>query len=262
MMAATTASAGWWRFAIVGLAGGLLSGLFGVGGGIVMVPLLVLVAGLDQRRAAAASLLAIVPTAAVGATTYALAGNLHLKVAVIVAAGAAAGGWIGARLLRIIPIKTLTLVFGAFMVAIAVFLVVYTPERAAHGLTGPAQIAGLAALGLAMGCASGLFGIGGGVIAVPALMGIFGLSDLTARGTSLAIIIPAALTGTITNLRVPGLVAVRQALTTGIVAMAASWAGSWTAMKLPSRLGNTLFAVLVIASAAQLVIRTVRRRSR
>ncbi len=67
--------------------GGLLAGMFGVGGGILMVPLLMLWAHMDQRRAAATSLVAIVPTAIAGATTYGIAGEIDLIAALLVGAG-------------------------------------------------------------------------------------------------------------------------------------------------------------------------------
>ena len=63
---------------MIGLVGGLLSGAFGVGGGILMVPLLITFAGMDQRRASAASLAAIVPTAVVGSITYLANGEVDL----------------------------------------------------------------------------------------------------------------------------------------------------------------------------------------
>ena len=63
-----------------GAMGGLLAGMFGVGGGILMVPLLMLWARMDQRQAAATSLVAIVPTAIAGATTYGIAGEIDLVV--------------------------------------------------------------------------------------------------------------------------------------------------------------------------------------
>ncbi|MDR2379062.1 MAG: TSUP family transporter, partial [Bifidobacteriaceae bacterium] len=67
-----------WRFAAAGAIGGLASGMFGVGGGIAMVPLLIWLGRLDQRRASAASLAAIMPTALAGAASYGLRGYLAI----------------------------------------------------------------------------------------------------------------------------------------------------------------------------------------
>src|SRR3546814_4941448 len=79
----------------VRLLAGLLSGLFGVGGGTVIVPLLVLLLGFDQRRAAGTSLAAIVPTATVGVISYAVSGSVAWIPAIILAATAVLGAQIG-----------------------------------------------------------------------------------------------------------------------------------------------------------------------
>jgi uncharacterized membrane protein YfcA len=114
------------RFALqaaaIGVVAGLLSGLLGVGGGIVMVPLLVAVAGLGQHESHATSLAAIVPIAAVGAARFAVAGSIDPAVAALLAAGSLVGAPVGARLMartREGPLKAL---HGALMVAVAVQL--------------------------------------------------------------------------------------------------------------------------------------------
>ncbi|MDR1799460.1 MAG: sulfite exporter TauE/SafE family protein, partial [Bifidobacteriaceae bacterium] len=189
------------RLVAIGAAAGVMSGLFGVGGGFLIVPLLILCAGLDQRPASASSLLAIVPTASIGAITYAVGGEVELVPACLVAAGAVPGSLVGSFLLRRLRLGLLRWAFVVLLVAVAVWMACFTPERGeAEGLAA-GRIAGLIALGLVMGTLSGLFGIGGGVVAVPALMMVFGFSDLAAKGISLLAMIPAAVTGTVTNLR-------------------------------------------------------------
>src|SRR3712207_8516426 len=69
----------WLMLAVVGTLGGAFSGLFGVGGGIVMVPLLILWAGFDERRATGTSLAAIVVIATVAASVHAGYGNVHVR---------------------------------------------------------------------------------------------------------------------------------------------------------------------------------------
>ena len=104
------------------MAAGLLSGLMGVGGGIVMVPLLVLVAGFTQHRAHATSLAAIVPIAAVAATRFAVDGEVAFRTGALLALGALAGAPVGARLLARLDEGTLKAAFGAVMVAAGVVL--------------------------------------------------------------------------------------------------------------------------------------------
>jgi uncharacterized membrane protein YfcA len=231
--------------------------MFGVGGGIVMVPLLIWLAKLDQRRASAASLAAIIPTALVGSLVYGVGGHLAVGTAAIVAVGAAAGSWAGARVLRRIRLRTLSWAFVALLVATAGFMVFYTPVRAAPEPLDAATAAGLVALGLAMGLAAGLFGIGGGVIAVPALMALFGAGDLVARGTSLLVMVPSAVVGTLTNRR-GGLLDPLGALVTGVTAAAASFGGAALAFAVSPKVGNLLFSALLVVSAVQLATRAAR----
>jgi hypothetical protein len=106
----------------IGLGGGLLSGLLGVGGGVVMVPLLVLWAGYAQREAHAMSLGAIIPISVAGIATYGIAGEVRYGYAIVLAAGAIVGAQIGARLLASIDERLLKVVFGVFLVAVAVLL--------------------------------------------------------------------------------------------------------------------------------------------
>jgi uncharacterized membrane protein YfcA len=103
----------------IGLGGGLLSGLLGVGGGIVMVPLLVLWARYRQRQAHALSLGAIIPISVAGIATYGVAGQVRYWPAIGLAAGAIVGAPLGARLLAQMDERRLKIVFGVFLVAVA-----------------------------------------------------------------------------------------------------------------------------------------------
>jgi uncharacterized membrane protein YfcA len=245
----------------IGLAGGILSGTFGVGGGIVLVPLLVNFAGLDQRRAAATSLLAILPTSIAGSVTYLAHGQVDLLAAAVIAVGAIAGSILGGNLLKRIPLAWLRWLFIALLVVVAVRMAFIEPERSNPlEFSLPVALVYLA-IGLVMGIASGLFGIGGGVIAVPSLVALLGISDLVAKGTSLLVMIPTSISGTITNSR-NRLVDVRTGLIVGVAASAASVLGAFIALALPPRPSSILFAVLLLAIAVQLAIRAWRLRGR
>jgi uncharacterized membrane protein YfcA len=106
----------------IGLGGGLLSGLLGVGGGVVMVPLLVLWAAYGQRDAHAISLGAIIPISIAGIATYGVAGEVRWWEAIGLAAGSIVGARIGAELLARIDERLLKVVFGVFLVAVAALL--------------------------------------------------------------------------------------------------------------------------------------------
>jgi uncharacterized membrane protein YfcA len=101
-----------------GLFTGVLSGLLGVGGGIVMVPYLVLALGQGQHLAEGTSLLVIVPTAVAGAWTHARRGLVNRRVALGLGLGGVAGAFGGAQLALLIPTATLTRVFAAFLLVI------------------------------------------------------------------------------------------------------------------------------------------------
>ena len=112
------------RYVAIGALGGLLSGLLGVGGGIVMVPLLVLWARATQRDAHAISLGAIIPISAASVLTYGVAGKVHPVEALALAVGSIAGARIGAGALTRIRERPLKLVFGLFLGAISVVMLV------------------------------------------------------------------------------------------------------------------------------------------
>lgn len=248
------------RLALVGALGGLLSGAFGVGGGILMVPLLIVLAGMDQRRAAATSLAAIVPTAVVGSIAYFANGEVDLAAAGLVAAGGIAGSWIGSHLLRRLPLGWLRWGFIALLVLVAARLVIAPPGR----MSAPAELdlgvgAAYVGLGFVVGIAAGLFGIGGGLIMVPAFIAVFGMGDLLAKGTSLAAMIPTSISGSIANLR-GRLLSAREGLIVGVAATLAALPGVALAFLLPPTVAAWLFAALLLAAAVQLTIRAVRAR--
>ena len=112
------------RLASVGVLGGMLSGLLGIGGGIVMVPLLVYWAGYPQRQAHAASLGAIIPISAAGVLTYGVAGKVRWVDAAALAVGAVVGARTGAGLLARVDERVLKGVFGLFVVAVAIVMAV------------------------------------------------------------------------------------------------------------------------------------------
>lgn len=250
----------WWILALVGAIGGVLSGAFGVGGGILMVPLLIWLAKMNQRQAAATSLLAIVPTAIAGSVTYLIAGEVDLFAALFLAVGGVVGSLYGTRLLKQLPLGVLRWGFIVLLVVVAVRMILVIPDRGS-GHIEPSVLAalGLVAMGLFIGVASGLFGIGGGVIAVPALIAVFGLGDLIAKGTSLLFMIPTAVSGSINNAR-GGLVDVRAGLIVGVTATLASFGGAALAFVMSPAVSSYLFAGLLLVSAVQLTLRAIRLR--
>ncbi|MHB8469342.1 MAG: sulfite exporter TauE/SafE family protein [Gaiellaceae bacterium] len=108
------------RLILIGLAAGFFSALFGVGGGIVIVPLLLLAGRWELRSATATSLAAILVTATAGTITYVAHGEVRPVYAALVGIPAAAGALGGAMLQQRVPVRTLSLLFAALLVAIAI----------------------------------------------------------------------------------------------------------------------------------------------
>ena len=109
---------------LIGLVAGFFSALFGVGGGVVIVPMLLLVAKWDLRSATATSLAAIGLTATAGVITYAIHGEVKPLYAVLLGVPAAVGAAGGATLQQRLPVRTLSLLFAGLLVAIAVRMLV------------------------------------------------------------------------------------------------------------------------------------------
>src|SRR3982751_1336077 len=108
-------------YIIIGLAGGVLSGLFGIGGGVVIVPALLFFAEMTPLAATGTSLGALLlPVGALGAWTYYRAGNLDIRASALIAAGLFVGAYFGARLAQELTPVQLKRAFAIFLVLIAV----------------------------------------------------------------------------------------------------------------------------------------------
>lgn len=104
---------------IIGVAAGVLSGLFGIGGGILLVPALALVLGLDHVEAEATSLLAIIPVAAVGAWRQKSYGNLDVRLGLTVGVFAAVAAVAGVALVNVLPVELVRYAFVVLMLYVA-----------------------------------------------------------------------------------------------------------------------------------------------
>ncbi|WP_368074127.1 sulfite exporter TauE/SafE family protein [Agrococcus sp. SGAir0287] len=248
-------------FVLIGLVAGFMSGLFGVGGGIVIVPLLLAFGGLERKLASGTSLAAIVPTSAVGVVAYAIPGHVDVVAALILAAGSVVGAQLGALLLARLPVSFVRILFMAFAIAVAVQLFLFVPERGdGIALTGW-TIAGLVAVGLFTGVLAGIIGIGGGVVVVPALILLFSSSDLVAKGTSMLMMVPTAISGTIGNLVRKNVDLVAAAIV-GVSACLTTALGATVAAILDPRAASVLFAIFLVAVLVKTGIEAWRDRPR
>jgi uncharacterized protein len=235
----------------VGVVAGLLSGLFGVGGGIVLVPLLVLVVGLDPRRAAATSLAAVIPIAVFGLLGYAVRGQVDWVLGLFISLGALLGTLLGTRLLARLPERRLMFGFSTLLLLVAIRLPFAEPAAIARESLDPVIVLQGVLLGLLSGVLAGLFGVGGGFVIVPAMVLLFGEPAALAKGTSLLVIVPTALMGTWLNARTR-LVDRSVASVTGAVGAVASFGFAQVSVGLDERLANLLFALLLVAVAVRM----------
>lgn len=243
----------------LGSVTGLLSGLFGIGGGILLVPMLVGVLHFSQRLAAGTSVAAILPAAIAGGISYGLQGNVDWLAALALAIGVIIGAQLGALLLSRAPTQFLRWAFMIFLATVVVSLWFVIPQRdAAINLTA-FTFSMLVVTGLITGILSGLLGVGGGVIIVAVLMFFFGASDLIAKGTSLMMIIPGSISGTLGNARRKN-VDLRAALILGLAASVFSPLGTFIAAGIAPFWSNVIFSALIAAILVQMLVKQFRTK--
>src|SRR5262245_41321682 len=110
---------------LIGLASGITSGLFGVGGGIVMVPAMMFFMGMDIKAAVGTSLAVIIPTAIAGSFKHYMQGNVRWLSALTLAPTAIIGSVLGAHLTKIIPAPDLKRAFGGFLILVGLRLLIF-----------------------------------------------------------------------------------------------------------------------------------------
>lgn len=222
---------------------GFLLGFFGGGGSVLAVPALVWVLRLPPQVAVATSLAVVAPAAALGAFSHARAGNVALRTAAWFGAPAIAAAYVSALLGRRIPDQPLLIGFALLATAAALRMLMAWPISS-NTSPSPAKAA---VAGGAVGSITGLFGVGGGFIVVPALLLALNMSMTKAVGTSLVVVAATATAGLAaraSDLQLdPNLIAF--ALTALLAVMAGSMLSRVTK---PARLRKG-FAVVLLAVA-------------
>lgn len=177
--------------ATAALFAGLLSGVFGIGGGVVLVPLLGLILGLDQHHAQGVTLaILLLPIGAAAVREYHRAGAVRWKLVAPLIGGFLVGVGLGSLGANVLPERALRAVFILFLVVVAARNL-RGSSAPRTGTAAPASAAWHAIwIGAAGGAASGLLGIGGAIVMIPLLTAISGLKQHEAQGTSLAVMLP------------------------------------------------------------------------
>lgn len=188
--------------ALAGAAAGIGSGLFGIGGGLIVVPILVLVLRVEQKVASATSVTSIVVSASAAAIPFIAQDRVDFVAAGALFAGAAVGAVAGARLLGRLPGRVVATMFVAVAALAAARLFVTAGREGVEPLVlGPGALVALAVIGVVAGLLAALLGVGGGVVYVPALAILFSAPQHLAQGTSLVTIVPTAIVASVAHAR-------------------------------------------------------------
>ncbi|GDX32673.1 UPF0721 transmembrane protein [Actinomycetes bacterium] len=246
----------------LGVAAGLISGFFGVGGGIIVVPILVIALHVAQKRAQATSLVMISCGGIAGVISYAIASSIAWVPALFIVIGSLSGAWIGAHIVQKLPDRGLQLAFGVLLTLIALRMLFFSPAASAGEVPALTAlvIIGYLISGLAMGVFSAILGVGGGILLIPILIFFFGFSQLLASGTSLLVMIPTALLGA-TRLSRAGLTNWPMGLRLGAGAICGAFAGALLAFRVSGPVLQIGFALLLIAVSAQMIWRSARHEA-
>lgn len=251
-----------WLSPAIGLIAGLASGLLGVGGGFLIVPLQIVWAKRGPHRATGTSLAAILPIALVGAARYYFGGGrrpqVDVAVALLLVLGSGAGAYLGARAIHRVPrlglqrfVAVILSVVGAYQILGVVVWPDLVAGHAQPAQLDPPHMALVAAAGAAIGLVGGLTGVGGGVFLVPTMVLGFGLSQHLAQGTSLVAILPTAAVGALMHHR-RGNVDVRAAALIGGVGAPAALLGASLALALPQTVLILIFGAFLVAAATRM----------
>ncbi len=245
-MTSPGAPSGSWKSLLIGLAAGSFGGLVGLGGGVVMIPLMVGLAGLHQKQAHGTSLVALVFTGIVGAATYASRGRVDLLAAGLLALTATVTARFGARYAHVLPEWKLKRSFGAFLLAVAAILVARPWLGGAHGHPATWVVgAVLLTTGVFTGFLSGMMGVGGGSIMVPSMVLLAGFPQVLAQGSSLLAMVPAGAVGAYTHWRLGNVIRrLLPGLVTGI--LMGTFVGSSLALRLPETALRIAFAAVLV----------------
>ncbi|WP_375738533.1 sulfite exporter TauE/SafE family protein [Pseudomonas boanensis] len=240
---------------VLGAALGTLGGLFGIGGGLIAIPALGVLFGLDQQLAQGTALVMVVPNVLLALWRYHQRNRIDARYAGLLAATGFACAWLASLFAVRVDASNMRLAFVAFLLVLAAYnaaRMFMAKTAASSELRHPWPLLGV--LGGAAGAAGGLFGVGGAVIATPVLTSVFGTTQVAAQGLSLALAAPS----TAVTLATYGLHdhvswAMGLPLAAGGL-LSISW-GVRLAHALPERVLRSLFCAFLVLCAALLLMK-------
>lgn len=252
-------------YLILGIVAGILSGLFGIGGGIVMVPSLIVIFGMDILDANATSLAAmLLPVGILGVWAYYKAGLINIKESLWISLGLFLGSFAGGELAVNISESLLAKLYAAILLYIAVsyfdipryFQKKKEPKPAVYPKDEKTFWAFIL-VGVGAGIFAGLFGKGGGIIIVPMLIGIFHYDAKVAAATSLAALqLPVGLPSVLIYAH-DGHLNILYAALIAVGILAGAFFGSKLGVRLPSAIFKKVYAVFLLAVAVFMVYKYI-----
>jgi uncharacterized membrane protein YfcA len=236
---------------LVGIVGGVVSGLIGGGGGIVFVPGLVYVAGWDIREAVAASLVIIVASALSGTIRNAWSENpVRWRIAGLLTIAVAPASLIGVYISRVSQETVVQVAFALLLIFLAYPISGGRREKSLEGSSKKIPIPLTLAAGIGTGALSGLLGIGGGVVLVPLLILGFGIRAKEAISTSLAVVMFTALVGAVGYI-LTGFEELLSLLPLIVCSILGAQLGVWLRELMPGTMIRRAFAMFMVVVAAQ-----------
>lgn len=233
---------------LIGLLAGFAGGIAGIGGGVIMIPLMVGVLKMNQHAAHGTGLVVLIFSGLVGAITYGFNGSLDITAAALLATTAIFTARAGAKFAHALPEWKLRVYFGVFLIVVAILMLVKPYLPSIDGLiTDWLKISFFLLAGSLIGLLSGMLGVGGGALMIPALVLFAGFSQYTAQGSSLLAMVPIGIVGAYTHWRLGNVnTSILPALIPG--ALLGSYLGSSWAHLLPEVALRAVFAVLLIST--------------
>ena len=243
----------------LGAALGFLGGLFGIGGGIIAIPLLVLAYGLDQTVAQGTALVMMVPNLLIACWRYSQRHPVALKTALQLGVLACLTTWLVAHLATRLAPELMRNVFSIFLLLVALRMLLHKPDGSATPEGPPRDPRWLPLVGLLGGGSMGLLGVGGGLVATPIFTGWFRLRQTVAQSLSLALVAPSSMIALLTYSS-----AQRVDWTMGIALAVGGLftvsAGVALAHKLPEKRMRAAFAWMVLCTALWMLVKPLLLR--
>lgn len=251
---------------VVGILAGVLSGMFGIGGGIVIVPVLVAFFAFGFTEAVATSLAALLLPVGIFATVaYYRAGKLKLTPGAIIAFGLVFGGVAGAEVAQSLPVQTMQRLYGLFLLYagwrfveprkwLAEYRAGVAPAAAPQTESPEVAWYWTLLIGLGAGVVSGMFGVGGGIVIVPALVAFLNFDQKLAVGTSLGAQLLPVGAGAVYSYYQAGTLDLQAAVFVALGLVIGSFIGAKIALGLPEKTVKRLYGIFLFIVALRFLL--------